>query len=294
MPKEMVVVRGQEEMSRSKYPLCTNVEHRSGWMQDVRDVSVLSIMEPIHPHAPTSASVMVQHPSRASASAPSRATVTSSSSPALHSDHITLRPTGEPSPRDSPGPSVQSSHPAHQMPPPDPPIPVGSAAATSTQATASSSNLPSTTIADSRSTAAAAALIQQPASAQLSSDTDSPHDEGDHHHITPSVAPEAPISPSPTPYSSDTVPTDEQSATSTTTQSDPSRLPITATSSPATAQETSGTLAHDDLQDPNTPTPTVDSQYPQYSTQPVPGISGNLSTGSLDTSSSSHDFGHSQ
>jgi hypothetical protein len=279
--------------SRSKYPLCTNVEHRSGWTQDVQDVSVLSIGEPIHPHASTSASVMVQHPSRATASTPSRAAVTSSSPPALRPDHTTLRRAGEESRRDLPGPSVQSSHPAHQLPPPDPPIPVGSAASTPIlQATASSSDLPSTTIPDPRSTAAATALIQQPASTQLSTDTDSPHDDEDHHPVTPPVAPEAPISPSPTSHSSDAVPTDEQSATSTATQLDPSRLSaedpltITATSPPTVGQETSDTL-HDDLQDPNIPTPTVDSQYPHHSTQPVPDISGNISTGSLDTLSSS-------
>jgi hypothetical protein len=276
--------------SRSKYPLCTNVEHRSGWTQDVQEVSALSIGESGHPRASTSASAMVQHPSHASTSA--RAAVASSSSPAFHSDHTTLRLADEPSPRDLPGPSVQPSHLTHQMPPPDPAIPVDSA-----QATASSSDLPSTTIADPRPIAAATALIQQPSSAQLSGDTDSPHDDGDHHPVAPSVAPEAPISISPTPYSSDAVPTDQQSATSTATQSGPSRipaedpLPITATSSPATAQEISNTLAHDDLQEPNTPTPTVD--YPYHPTQPVPDVSGDLSAGSLDTSPSSHGFDHS-
>jgi Family of unknown function (DUF6535) len=274
--------------SRSKYPLCTNVEHRSGWTQDVQDVSVLSIREPVHPRASTSASVMVQHPSRASASGPSRAAVTgtSPSSLALHSDHTTPRPPGGPSHRDLPGTDVQSSHPAHQMPPPDPPIPVGSAATTLIQATASSSDLPSTTIADPRSTAAAAVLIQQQASAQPSGDADSLHDDGDQHPVTPSAAPEALISPSPIPHSSDAVPTNEQSAVSTATQADPSRLSTTATSSPAATQETSDVPARDDLQDPNIPTPTVESQYPHHSTQPVPGISGNISRASLDTSSS--------
>jgi Family of unknown function (DUF6535) len=289
----------QDEASvgRSKYPLCTNGGHRSGWTQDLQEALVLSVEESIHPSASTSAPVMVQHPTRASA--PARAAVTSSPSRASQG-HTTPPLVDELSPGDLPGPSVQSSHPVPRVPSPDPIIPFDFVTATSTQAMAQSSDVPSAVISDPHSTVAIIVPVQQLASAPLSSGSDSPHDNGDHHVVTPSMAPEILIAPSVTTHSDDALPTDAQSATSTITEPDLSRNitedppPNTATSPPLTTrQETSDTLADDDLQDLNIPTPTVasSSQHPYHSTEPVPDITGEFS---LDTAFSSHDSDHSQ
>jgi hypothetical protein len=212
----------ETRVGRSKYPLCTNVGHRSGWTQDLQEALVLSVEESIHPRASTSAPVMVQHPTRASATA--RAALTSSPS-RVSQCHTTPPLADELSPGDLPDPSVVSSHPVPRVSSPDLIIPFDfvTVTATSTQAMAQSSDVPSTVISDPHSPVASIAPVQQLASAPLSSGSDSTHDNGDHHVVTPSTAPEMLIASSVTTHSDDALPTDAQSATSIITEPDLSR-----------------------------------------------------------------------